>query len=210
MRHFAKQQIQRRRRRPMIASTSTRVPVHRTTITKFVLPPSTQTLQQKQTQQTLKHLSVTIPNSLEHNNGQTPSPIGRHSDYIKSRNNPIYLGTDIHAYTNQINEIAAHTMVSHSVPNEAFELILTQMHNKYGHKEVFQNLRNVFRQGSIIDPQVPHINFAFILKQLWEKLVQLNEDSAFDHFGETLDQIGMTCIQGVTHRLLIDHHAFVE
>lgn len=129
-----------------------------------------------------------------------------HTSFVS--NIPVYLGTDIHAYTHQMNQIKPSTQ-SDPISDMEFQSILKDMQQVYGSKVAFTNLKNVYRQGFILDPEVPHTNFALILKQLWMKLRDLNEDSAYKHFGETLDQIGMTCIQGVTHRLMIDHHAFV-
>jgi hypothetical protein len=170
-----------------------------------------------------KSLTVEIPvNDTSLITNTVPPPIKRKSitslipsvdekptTHISVVNNvPVYLGTDIHAYTHQMNQIKPSTQ-SDPISDMEFQSILQDMQQVYGSKAAFTNLKNVYRQGFILDPEVPHTNFALILQQLWMKLRDLNEDSAYRHFGETLDQIGMTCIQGVTHRLMIDHHAFV-
>jgi hypothetical protein len=67
-----------------------------------------------------------------------------------------------------------------------------------------KNLKNVFKNGKIIDPQLPEINFAQILFLIWHNLFILNDKTLFEHFKETLLDINLTCIQGVSHRLLID------
>lgn len=159
-----------------------------------------------------KLLTVEIPlNDTLLTNSNVPPPIKRQSTASLTQRTdvkPIYLGTDIHAYTQQVNQLNISTQLDPILDSE-FQFILQDMQQVYGPKEAFSNLKNVYSRGMISDPEVPHINFALILKQLWSKLRELNEDSAYRHFGETLDQIGMTCIQGVTHRLLIDHNAFV-
>lgn len=169
-------------------SLTVEIPINDTSLTANTVPPP------------IKRKSIT---------SLIPSVDEKQNTHVSVVNNiPIYLGTDIHAYTHQMNQIKPSTQ-SDTISDVEFQSILQDMQQVYGSKVAFTNLKNVYRQGFILDPEVPHTNFALILQQLWMKLRELNEDSAYRHFGETLDQIGMTCIQGVTHRLLIDHHAFV-
>ena len=70
------------------------------------------------------------------------------------------------------------------------------------------NMRRVFRNGFIQDPQLPGLNTAVMLLELW-KLIKGSEDGR-KHFKETLDWIGGTCIQGVTHRVFIDYVAISQ
>ena len=62
-----------------------------------------------------------------------------------------------------------------------------------------------FRNGYILDPELPKVNSAMILVLIWD---QIKDDTVLcKHFSETLKQIGNTCIQGISHRLIIDYVA---
>ena len=121
----------------------------------------------------------------------------------------IYLGYDVHAYTHQMNFVAEsyQSQFQGELSNNEFEMIIQELQEAYGPKVTYMNLRQVFRNGSIVDPQVPCINVAIVLKTVWCK-VKTSEQSLKSYFNQTLDDIGMTCIQGISHRLLIDFIAF--
>ena len=132
---------------------------------------------------------------------------------------PIYAGRDIHAYTNQVNRAAVKymDMFAGQLDSVAFETILSEMIAAYGSKNTFVNLRNVFKNGYITDPDVPIINVAILLQKVWNQVKESEQNIARNpptstsfkvHFNQTLDDIGMTCIQGISHRLLIDFVAF--
>ena len=131
----------------------------------------------------------------------------------------IYVGCDIHAYTKQICMVAEKYKEDFSgkVNSDTFECILGEMFAAYGPKVAYINFRQNYRDGSIIDPEVPVINVAVLLYKLWNQVKDseknsqgpITESSSFKvHFNQTLDDIGMTCIQGISHRLLIDFVAF--
>lgn len=129
----------------------------------------------------------------------------------------IYLGYDIHAYTQQVKDIAHYHQArlekhygTNRVDEAEFNKIMHEMERTYGHKVAFQNIRNLYRDGVISDPHVPGLNSALVLRALWDKVKEINEYSTYNHFNETLDQISSTCIQGVTHRLFIDYVCIVE
>lgn len=131
-----------------------------------------------------------------------------------TRSSTIWNGLNIHSYTPQVNEISHQYMPNlvatygERLSTEEFSSILEEMNRIYGNKVTYSNLRNVFRDGCIRDPEVPGMNFALVLKATWEKVK--TDPSLTRHFGETLDDIGSLCIQGVTHRLFIDYVALVE
>lgn len=127
-------------------------------------------------------------------------------------NIPEYLGYDIHAYTQQINALVKSMpsdLFNVTVSDAEFLKTLDEMKQRYGDKPAFANFKNVFQHNAIIDPQISNINIALVLVRLWNKVNELNEPSTYKHFSETLDQIGHTCIQGVSHRLLMDYNVFV-
>jgi hypothetical protein len=123
----------------------------------------------------------------------------------------IYYGTDIHTYTPLIKEllVSQYSDVVWNKPmdeNEYTALMdeLTEQFNKH---PAITNIQRFTKNGTLVDPQLGETNFIRILHQLWKRVKQLGQ---VDHFKETLDQIGDTCIQGISHRILIDWVALSE
>ena len=189
-------------------------------VPEYTSDPSSHTLPQ-----TVRNLSLQIPTTSDViSPKKIPPPILRNIDIHSksevetllkqhSSNASSYLGYDIHAYTHQIN-----TMVK-SLPSDLFNVIvsdtdfqktLDEMTQKYGDKPAFSNFRSVFHNNTIVDPEIQSINIALVLIRVWNKVKELNEPSTYNHFNETLDQIGHTCIQGVSHRLLMDYCVFMN
>ena len=148
------------------------------------------------------------------NNGHTTS-----TNNTNNNNNSlnIYHGVDIHAYTPDIiQSIHSHQnqIVSKwgdSIHPRVFHQIIQELKEFYGPKLALQNFVQNFRpqDGWIRDPQVPQLNSAILLEAIWFTLKKLNETSIYRHFEETLDQIGTTCIQGISHRLFMDYLSIV-
>ena len=120
----------------------------------------------------------------------------------------IYIGYNIHNYTKQIVNvipkyfgITSNTKVDVGEWNKTVSLMQT----KYPGNPAIQNLKKNFHKGFIIDPHLPKVNSAKILILLWNQIK--DNDVLCKHFSETLKQIGNTCIQGVSHRLIIDYIA---
>ena len=120
---------------------------------------------------------------------------------------PIYAGYDIHAYTSQLQKMGITTFSNGMLSETAFRDILGEMEKTLGPKPAYVNFRNVYRAGFITDPELPHINVALVLETVWKRVKHLNDPSIYIYFSETLDQIGMTCIQGISHRLYMDYQA---
>ena len=135
----------------------------------------------------------------------------------------IYIGSDIHAYTSQINKVAERyrEILSGKIDSDKFETLLTEMLAAYGPKDTFVNLKNVFHEGFITDPEVPTITVAILLEKVWSQVKESERNEAKEnaqqqpitsslkaHFDQTLNDISMTCIQGISHRLFIDFVAF--
>jgi hypothetical protein len=128
----------------------------------------------------------------------------------KSSSN-IYFGDNVHSYTSQIQ-----TNVMNYIPKleskfgnklslGELNTILEELELKYGPKPVYNNMLSHFRNDAIIDPEIPQLNVAVLLKAVWYYVCLANEKSLFNHFNETLDQIGTTCIAGISHRLFLDY-----
>ena len=126
---------------------------------------------------------------------------------------PVYTNDNVHSYTQYIRQVLptfSNYELHKELLYEEFLEVLNELHKFYGLKVTYDNFRNTYRNGFIIDPEVPGLNSAIVLKLLWDQLKKLNEPSAFRHFNETLDQIGTTCIQGISHRLFLDFLAFFQ
>jgi len=133
---------------------------------------------------------------------------------------PFYRGNDLHAYTpylqtrlsTYINDFKMN--YPQSVQPQEWISLMTTLQNKYGN-DVTPALNNISQYynsatGSIQTPELPGMNFAVVLMALWNYIVnQNNEDqSLFTHFKQTLQDIGTTCLAGVTDRLFADWIAF--
>lgn len=132
--------------------------------------------------------------------------------------NPRWLGWDVHAYTNQmrailptVNEILDDKM--HRIPNhigrEHMNIIIQQIQNHYGPRVsvACSNIMKCYQTKpipGIFDHELVGVDFARVLLYLWLHVTKVNDPSLYAHFGETLENIGATCLQGVTHRLLVD------
>ena len=132
-----------------------------------------------------------------------------------SYNSDVWKGTNIHAYTPDVLDLANRHVKEMTdehgdcVGEVQFVELLSELKGRYGEKIAYQNFRNVYDKvtGRIVDHELPSLNVAVLLKATWGKVKRLDDESLYRHFGETLDQIGMTCIVGISHRLLIDHVA---
>jgi hypothetical protein len=124
-----------------------------------------------------------------------------------------YLGYDVHSYTAvfhaQLPSILA-TLPQDKVTLQELDLLIDRMTMWYGPKVAFLNIRQSYdpQVCMIVDPHLPGLDSAIVLRQLCNHLQAQQDPSLFHHFGETLDDIGMTCRQGITHRLLVDYLAF--
>ena len=119
----------------------------------------------------------------------------------------VYHGTNIHAYTPQIKQtILDEFKNTKQEPLSEAQLaqLWTELTTRFPRHPAVANIQRVTKNGIIIDPQLPPLNFLQLLWELWD---QVKKEEQFQHFRETLDQIGQTCIQGVTHRIFIDWRA---
>lgn len=125
-------------------------------------------------------------------------------------------GANIHKYAAETDAaIRKHTpdlykQFGTTLRTQEFETILRELRNFYGPKVTYGNLRKVFRNGVIHDPEVPSVNCAVLLKAVWHELKLKNDASLFKHFDETLNQIGATCLAGISIRLSMDYIALTE
>ena len=123
----------------------------------------------------------------------------------------IYHGTNIHAYTPLVKELLS-TQYSDVKWNAAMaenecNALIKELSDEFKQHPAIGNIQRSTKNGLLLDPQLGNTNFLRILQQLWERVKSMDQ---VRHFKETLDQIGNTCIQGVSHRILIDWAAMKD
>lgn len=121
----------------------------------------------------------------------------------------IYIGDNIHSYTSYIKEKIPRyfTEINIKISGEDWDNLKKELLESYQNHLAIRNIINSYKDNFIRDPEIPNINFAIILLQLWQ-LIKIN--NLENYFKETLDWIASTCIQGVTHRIFIDYVALYD
>lgn len=127
----------------------------------------------------------------------------------------VWKGFNIHRYTPELEQLMNNASYieklnghGETVPEEEFRNIIRSLTKKYGPKVTYSNLEKNFQKGWIKDPQLPSLNSAVLLRAIWEYLESKQDESLYKHFDETLNQIGTTCVQGISHRLFMDYIVF--
>lgn len=116
----------------------------------------------------------------------------------------IYRGWNVHGYTDQFRAVIPTTNFLHRVDSLPFLATLEEIRQRYGNRLALCSMRTHFKAGRIQDPDLPSVNVALVLLALWRLIKRIDHPSIYEHFSETLNQIGATCIQGMSHRLLAD------
>lgn len=134
-------------------------------------------------------------------------------------NNPghVWKGYNIHRYTSDIAGqlepvlIRLQRTYPNGVNKTEFMRTLEQLKCQYGNLPAIANLQRNYNEvtRTISDPTLPNLNSAAVLHAIWRRVQELNDSSIHAHFLETLIDIGSTCIQGISHRLLDDYLAIV-
>ena len=120
----------------------------------------------------------------------------------------IYIGYNIHNYTSQIVNIIPKFFekIFYKKANvKTWNKSLTEIKKKYNNHIAIKNIERNFNNGFIKDPEIPELNSAIVLLVIWDTIK--NNNIMCHHFLETLNEIGNTCIQGISHRLIIDYIA---
>lgn len=125
-----------------------------------------------------------------------------------------YKGWDVHAYSGDIRtqlESATKRLVaclekcnidtaSVSSP-EHVEKLLTSISERYTSEGQRQAIANIRANWQTTDRDLNNMPITLLLTATWIEVNAANDPSIWALFGETLQDIGMTCIQGITHRL---------
>jgi hypothetical protein len=120
----------------------------------------------------------------------------------------IYIGCNIHNYTSQIVDILPNffgKIAYKKVEIKTWNKSLNEIKKRYPDHIAIKNIERNFKNCFIKDPEIPNLNSACVLLIIWDTIK--NNDIMCFHFLETLNEIGNTCIQGISHRLIIDYIA---
>ena len=120
----------------------------------------------------------------------------------------IYIGYDIHNYTSHVVNIIPKyfgEIIYKKIDIKTWNKSLNEIKKKYNNHIALKNIEKNFINGFIKDPDIPELNLAIVLLILWDTIK--NNDIIQNHFLETLNEIRNTCIQGISHRLIIDYIA---
>lgn len=130
----------------------------------------------------------------------------------------IYKGTDVHAYTidikQRINDLP--DVLKGNMKGKAFDDLIKNLKLTYRSTKTesfFLNIEKSFTNNRIQDPELPNINFALVLSECWNMIQLLYPEarkSFINFFEETITQIGGTCVQGISHRLLSDYFVLID
>jgi hypothetical protein len=112
------------------------------------------------------------------------------------------LGHDTHAYSPLLREYIKTLKINNTVKHEIVIEKLDKLIEKYG-PSIVPGVNNIKARinktnNTITDPELPEFNNLPLLNKIL--------DSGSDLIKETLVEIGSTCMQGVTHRLLMLYH----
>ena len=120
----------------------------------------------------------------------------------------MYKGWDVHSYTSDFRQVIQSLEIPAKVDPAANATLIGELKAKYAGKSkaleaiAKMNLRyNADRQG-YVDPALSGVNVSGILQKTWETVKGEEDESVFAGFGGILADIGGTCIQGDSHRLL--------
>jgi hypothetical protein len=126
-----------------------------------------------------------------------------------------YRGDNIHSYTSYIRE--RQDIVNkklHPYERTQFLQCWQEAVEKYysntstssdnNLNNIKNGLENILATSEQLDQEVQDLHIGQLFQNIWKRLLEFNEPSMFSHFKETIEQIGNTCIQGVSHRLFED------
>lgn len=130
-----------------------------------------------------------------------------------------YVGWDTHAYSAQFKKSMEERNLDFMAPVESkeWDTMVAELNNCYSHDNCAlrairtQNDRiKSSEKGVMIDSDLYRCDLARIMLETWKTVKNLNDNSLFKGFGEILCDIGSTCLQGATHRLLTYYVALTD
>lgn len=135
----------------------------------------------------------------------------------------MYNGWDVHSYSKDWAPIltANHPFLLERISSLEFETTCTEIKTYYSKSVIVQSTLEKFKnrfktentkveekevEGGYYDSDLGKVNCAKLLVETWKKIKQLKEDSLYQLFEETLNDINNTCVQGDSHRLFALYH----
>ena len=116
----------------------------------------------------------------------------------------MYKGWNTHAYTDDWKAvIGGVTLFQAATGQKDYLQTLEELEKKYGKLPAFPKFRRLYtpKLGGYMDSKFGNVNVATLLVATWKKVKSLAEPSIYRGFGEILQDIGTTCVQGDSHRL---------
>ena len=128
----------------------------------------------------------------------------------------MYKGWDVHAYTQTIIEMLPDLLekidnycnkmgyIDRKIPDKSFKDIIDQIADLFPNNPAIYNIISSYKDGWIVDPELPHLNSAIILEIVWKLLLFGDNEYKIEAMSMILGDIGETCIQGISHRLIFE------
>jgi hypothetical protein len=120
---------------------------------------------------------------------------------------------DVHAHTNEMREVI----------NELYKTLPTQTQHRLsefdratieilkhyeGDIHIINTIQKMIARKDVLDSQLSNVSPAGLLSIVWFDIIK--PTSEFDHFRDTLNDMGGTCVQGDSHRLFATYVAFTS
>jgi hypothetical protein len=128
----------------------------------------------------------------------------------------MYKGWDVHAYTQTIIEMLPNLLekidnycqfmgyIDRKIPDKSFKDIIDQLSGLFPNNPAITNMVSSYKDGCIVDPFLPNLNSAIVLEIVWKLLLFMNDSNMYEMMNMVLDDIGGTCVQGISHRLIFE------
>lgn len=122
-----------------------------------------------------------------------------------------YHGWDVHSWTSDLRDLLDQQPefeCRFRVSMHLFDQCLQEIFEMYGEgvKPVLEKMRGRYKpiEGGYYDMDLvgKRVNVAHLLVRVWTLVKRINDESIYKWFKETLDDIGLTCLQGDSHRLM--------
>ena len=115
---------------------------------------------------------------------------------------------DVRAQSQALSKIAEahHTLLSAPVTKKEWRQVMKEMRAKYKRPQEKLAIMNINTFFNVPDPHLANLNNSKIAVELWKHVVKTEE---YLMLGETLEDIGKGCLQGISHRLFSYYLVFI-
>lgn len=129
-----------------------------------------------------------------------------------------YRGWDVHAYSREYRQIA-HKVSQHIprfIDTDTHTQLIQALKGRYGNNSLaLQAIDKMAKRyhpqnRGYFDPDLGNLNVTSLLYATWMSVLEANHPSTYKGFGEILSDIGGTCVQGDSHRLLAYYAALEQ